>query len=112
MVNRFAIYAPILGKREDYPWIFLSKAITKDNTAIQIWDGELRKAKMSAPDFVMNSDHIASNDPANKDFRKVGFPDGHAALNYRRLLLSDGTERFVGFTEDHIYYWDSTLTKW
>jgi hypothetical protein len=185
MINRFAIYSPILGEREDYPHILLSKAVTKDNTAIQLWNGEIRKAKMRTPelmrsfqsvdsidtsantititgnyvsqyangasvtiydtddnyqtitlsttstynststvltsttsitladaDFVFCSDNVASADPSSVDFRKVGFPDSNAALDYRTLLLSDGTERLVGFTKDHIYYWDTSLTKW
>lgn len=182
----FGIYSPILGEREDIPWIFLNKAVTKDNAYIQIWDGEIRKAKMRTPellrtihtvasvdtsantitisgnvtshygngdtiniydtddnyaeftlsttstysststiltvtgditvstpaDFVFNSVGVASSDPASDDFRKVAFPDSNAALDYETLVLSTGTERFVGFTKDHAYYWDTTLTKW
>ncbi len=175
-----------MGQREDFPWIFLSKAITKDNTAVQLWDGEIRKAKLRTPellrtihaitsidtsantisisgnvvsqfpngsgitvydtddnystftlsttatynttstvltvttslsistpnDFVFNNGSVASNDPSNTDFRKVGFPDGNPALDYQTLTLSDGTERLCGFTAGHIYYWNTTTTEW
>lgn len=62
--------------------------------------------------FVYNSVGVTVNDPSNKDFRKVAFPDGNPALDYQTLTLSDGTERLCGFTADHIYYWETTLTKW
>ncbi|NIP51120.1 MAG: hypothetical protein GWN13_04620, partial [Phycisphaerae bacterium] len=39
-------------------------------------------------------------------------PDTYEALDYERFTLSDRTERLVGFTKAHIYYWDTTLTKW
>lgn len=185
MVNRFAVYSPILGVRQDYPWILLSKAVTKDNTAVQIWNGELRKQKMRTKElvrdyygissidtsgntisitgnyvaqfpsgasitiydsddnyetitlnttgeynststvltattsialadaeYVFNNEHVGSNDPASIDFLKVGFLDGNCALRYETLRLSYGTERLIGFTKAHIYYWNSALTRW
>jgi len=63
-------------------------------------------------DFVFRNDDVASSDPASVDFRKVGFPDGNPVLDYQTLTLSDGTERLCGFTKDHIYYWNTTLTEW
>jgi hypothetical protein len=182
----FGIYSPTLGEREDFPWIFLQKAVTKDNSYVQIWDGELRKAKMRTPellrtihtvssvdtsantisitgnvvsmygngatvtiydtddnysnftlsttstynststiltvtgnitastpsDFVFNSGGVASSDPSSTDFRKVAFPDSNPALDYQTLTLSDGTERLIGFTKDHVYYWNTTTTTW
>ena len=185
-MKTFGIYSPTLGEHEDFPWIFLQKAVTKDNSRVQIWDGELRKAKMRTPEllrtihtvasvntaantisitgnvsamygsgatitiydtddeyeeftlsttstyaggattltvtgditattptgFVFNSTSVGSSDPASADFRKVAFPDGHPALDYQTLTLSEGTERLLGFTADHIYYWNTTLTTW
>lgn len=185
-MKTFGVYSPTLGEREDFPWIFLQKAITKDNSYVQLWDGEVRKAKMRTPelmrtihtvstvdtsantitisgnvvsqfangdtiatydtddnydeftlsttatysststiltvtgnitastptDFVFNNDSVGSSNPANVNFRKVGFPDGNPALDYQTLTLSDGTERLCGFTADHIYYWNTTLTQW
>ena len=182
----FGIYAPVLGEHEEFPWIFLQKAVTKDNSYVQIWDGEIRKAKMRTPElmrtihtvstvdtsantiqisgnvtsmygygdsvtlydsddnyeeftlsttstysspyttltvsgditastpdeFVINSGGMGSNDPASADFRKVAFPDGNPALDYQTLTLSNGTERLCGFTAEHIYYWNTTLTTW
>jgi len=185
-MRTFGIYSPTLGEHEDFPWIFLQKAVTKDNAFVQNWDGELRKAKMRTPEllrtihtvstvdtsantitisgnvtalygngatitiydtddnykeftlsttssysggntvlavtgditastptgFVFNNDSVGSSDPASADFRKVSFPDGNPALDYQTLVLSDGTERLCGFTADHIYYWNTTLTTW
>jgi hypothetical protein len=184
-MRRFGIYSPTLGEREDFPWIFLNKAITKDNSYVQLWDGEIRKSKMRTPeltrtfhaitatsgntitingnltahygngatitiygsddnyenltlsttstynttstiltcttnitltstsaDYVFNSVDVNVVDPSSKDFRKVAFTDGNPALRYESLVLSSGTERLVGFTKDHIYYWDGNLTRW
>lgn len=187
MLNRYGIYAPVLGEREDFPVILLRNAVTRDNTNIQIWNGEIRKTKLRSPefqkaqhlissfdtssetisitgdvtahypngsniviynhtdytyeeltlnttgtfngtstvltvtgnitastssDYVFNSEDVLSNNPSSVDFRKVLFPDTYSALRYEQFTLSDGTERVVGFTKAHIYYWDSTLTKW
>lgn len=187
MLNRYGLYAPVLGEREDYPVILLRNAVTSDNENIQIWHGEIRKAKLrskelvkvqhsvasldtsaetisiigdvtahfpnganvtiynqsdddyeqhtlsttstfngtstvltvtgditsSAPtEYVFNSEDVGSSDPTNVDFLKVKFPDTYAALRYERFILSGGTERFVGLTKKHIYYWDAVLTKW
>lgn len=175
-----------MGEAENFPWIFLQKAVTKDNSFVQLWDGEIRKAKMRTPEllrtphtvasvdtsantisisgnltahygtgdtitiydtddsyeeftltttstyaststllsvtgditaatpttFVFNSVGVTVSDPSSSDFRKVAFTDGNPALDYQTLTLSDGTERLCGFTKAHIYYWDTTLTKW
>lgn len=185
-MRRYGIYAPVLGEREDYPTILLRNAITSENTNIQIWNGEIRKAKLRSPELLRTAHTIASLstsastatitgdvtahyangtsitlydvddnyeqhtlsttstfdgtsttitvtgsitastpdgwlfnevdvgnvDPTNVDFKKVKFPDTYAALRYERFMLSTGVERLVGFTKAHIYYWDSTLTKW
>lgn len=63
-------------------------------------------------DYVFNNEDVGSSDPASVDFLKVKFPDTYAALRYERFMLSSGVERLVGFTKAHIYYWDTTLTKW
>ena len=67
----------------------------------------------STPDeFVFCDSNVASNNPASADFLKVAFPDANPAMRYERFILSDGTERLVGFTAAHIYYWNTTLTRW
>lgn len=63
-------------------------------------------------DFVFNNNGVASVDPTSVDFLKVGLPDANPAMRYETLTLSDGTERLVGFTKDHIYYWNTVLTQW
>jgi hypothetical protein len=69
---------------------------------------------ITAPTFerVFNSVNVASTDPANANFLKVGSPDSNAFIRYERFVISDGTERLVGFTEANIYYWDTAATEW
>ena len=43
---KFGIYSPTMGKREDFPVILLDKAITPENSNVQIEDGEIKTAKM------------------------------------------------------------------
>jgi len=185
-MKRFQVYSPVLGEREDFPSILLKNAVTHENTAIQLWDGEIKKLKMrtkelvrtiypistvdtsantisvagsyvaqfpsgatvtvydnddnyeqfilsttaaynststvltvtgditaSTPsDFVFNDANVASTNPASVNFLKVAFPDGNPAQRYERFVLSDSTERLVGFTKAHIYYWETSTTEW
>jgi len=181
-MNKFAIYSPTRGQREDYPVILLANAVTSENQNAQEWDGEIRSAKLRKPELLKavyaildtsgvtatiagdqtalftSSDTITlynaageyaqhtvvssalvtgdtiitttatitltdptylfldadvtSNDPANKDFRKVPPADGNEFMRYARFVLSDQTERLVGFTKDNVYYWNTILTEW
>lgn len=63
-------------------------------------------------DFVFNNQYVGSTDPSSVDFLKVRFPDSNPAMDYQTLTLSDGTERLVGFTKAHIYYWNTVMTRW
>lgn len=176
-----------MGKREDFPNILLNNAFTPDCSNVQLWNGEIRTAKLrkiellrtvyavsslsttgetikisgnhitefpsgatvtlynasdssyeqftlsttstavsgdtlltvtgdltaSTPnEYVFNDDGVSSNDPSNVLFRSVATPDAKEIILYKQLMLSSDTERLVAFTSDHIYFWDSSLTKW
>ncbi|HIJ71789.1 MAG TPA: LamG domain-containing protein, partial [Planctomycetes bacterium] len=45
-MEHFGIYSPVLGKREDFPSIFLQNAFTADNSNIRLYNGEIHSAKM------------------------------------------------------------------
>jgi len=185
-MNKFAIYSPALGKREDFPNILLRNAFTFENSNVQLWDGEVKTAKLRNPElrrmvyaiksidtsgdtitiegdytaefqngdtvtvydsddnytqltlnttstavsgdtvisvaenltaatpseYVFKDDQLQSTDPANSGFLKVQTPDTYEIMRYERFMLSDGTERLVGFTKAHIYYWNTVLTRW
>lgn len=59
---RFRIYSPSLGTREDFPEILLNRAITPEISNVQTWNGELRKAKLRAPELVRTTYEIDSID--------------------------------------------------
>ena len=61
-MRRFGIYSPTLGEHEDFPWVFLQKAVTKDNSYVQIWDGEIRKAKMRTPELLRTIHTVSTVD--------------------------------------------------
>jgi hypothetical protein len=58
----FRIYSNTLGKREDFPFILLNRAITPDISNMQTWNGELRKAKLRLPELTRTNYEIDSVD--------------------------------------------------
>ena len=96
---------------DNYEQHTLSTTSTFDGTSTTITvTGSITAS--TPTDWLFNEEDVGSVDPANVDFLKVKFPDTYAAKRYERFMLSTGVERFVGFTAAHIYYWDTTLTKW
>lgn len=63
-------------------------------------------------DFLFNSLNVPTTDPDEQDFLKVQTPDGFEVIRSVRFITSDESERLVAFTKQHIYFWDSTLTRW
>ena len=180
-MNKFSILSPAMGQREDIPNILLNNAFTPENSNVQIWDGEVRTAKMRKKEllrdvyaitsvdtsgdtltiaddqsaefttgdticcynmsgdyttypvtsvsvsgdttisvsgdavsynYLYNTVNVVSNDPANDDFRKVVTPDGNPVIRYERFMLSSETERLIGFTKTHVYYWLPVTSRW
>jgi hypothetical protein len=96
---------------DNYAQFTLSTTATYSTTSTVLTvTGDITAATPS--DFVFNDANVASRDPANVNFLKVGFPDGNPALRYERFVLSDSTERLVAFTKANVYYWDTALTQW
>ena len=187
---RFRIYSPTLGVREDFSVILLNKAITPELSNVQSWNGEMRKAKLRAPElirtsylinssdavntsvnlstsghaaefasgdslvmyitsgdnsgnntsrtvvsanddgattkiffveevtgvevgqYLANAINVPDTDPSSNDFLKVATPDGFEVIRSHRFITSNETERLVAFTKEHIYFWNTTLTRW
>jgi hypothetical protein len=61
-MNKFAIYSPTQGQREDFPVILLSNAVTSENSNAQEWDGEIRSAKLRKPEMVRGVYAVLSTD--------------------------------------------------
>ncbi len=64
--------------------------------------------------YLFKTDDVQSIDPADTNFLKVQTPDNNPIIKYERLVMSDAgnTERLVGFTKAHVYYWNAAETTW
>jgi len=62
LIKRFGILSPALGKREDFPSLLLNKSFTPDLSEVQIWNGEIRKAKLRKAELFRTAYAIESID--------------------------------------------------
>lgn len=67
-MQKFAIFSPVMGKREDFPSILLDNAFTPDHSNVQAWNGELRSAKMRVPELVRTTYGIVIADTSAEHF--------------------------------------------
>jgi len=98
-VQRFAIFAPVMGTREDVPSILLPSAVTEDNENVIIRDGEIHRAKLRSGVLLTAGSKTAVTD---------GFP----VLKYYYYEKADGTDWLLAFTQAHVYAWDTVGLKW
>ena len=75
-MQKFGIFSPVMGKREDFPSILLDKAFTPDHSNVQAWNGELRSAKMRVPELVRTTHAIVVADTSAEHFE---IDDDHTA---------------------------------
>ena len=75
-MNKFGIFSPVMGKREDFPSILLDKAFTPDHSNVQAWNGELRSAKMRTPELLRTTYAIVIADTSADHFE---IDDDHTA---------------------------------
>lgn len=99
-MNHFAIYSPVLGVQKKVPHIFLSKAYTPDCSNVQLWDGEVRTAKMRCVEMQTSGLTTAYT------------PDGNDILKYYTILSASGDKYTTAFTKNHIYYWKTSTSEW
>lgn len=101
---KYGIYSPTLGKREDFPVILLDKAITPENSNVQIEDGEIKTAKMRENLFSGNGIGI----PILKHFDDTA--DGGSggfwfSIDKDFLPIFDGNKFYITF---YYSYYDAT----
>ncbi len=75
-MQKFGIFSPVMGKREDFPSILLDKAFVPDHSNVQCWNGELRSAKMRTPELVRTTYAIVIADTSAEHFE---VSDDHTA---------------------------------
>ncbi len=65
-------------------------------------------------EYLFKTDDVVSTDPISEDFLKVQTPDTYPIMRYERIVMSDAaaTERLIGFTKAHVYYWNAAETIW
>lgn len=96
-MQRFGIYAPQLGKRNDFPVILMNKAVTPENMNIRINEGLIETAKMRTSVVGATST----------------MPDGNPAIRLIKFTLANGsTEYVVAFTKLHVYYYKEASSEW
>jgi hypothetical protein len=141
-LERFGIFAPILGVRQDFPVMLLTDAATPDAMNVRTYNGEIWKVKgytpvlESAPAewdaddaaageyntgdyvshegtiYVSSSDNNASEPPAG-DWAEADQPDAtNPILHYHFLERSDGNAYLLAFSKNNVYLWDETQVVW
>lgn len=108
-MRRFGIYAPVLGEHEEFPWIFLQKAVTKDNAYVQIWDGEIRKAKMRTPELLRTIHTVSSVDTSANTISISGNVVSHYE-NGSSITIYDTDDNYEEFTLSTTAAYSSTST--
>ena len=102
-MNKFAIYSPVLGTREDYPNVLIDKAFMPDNENVQFWSGMVRTAKMRSKEMVRTPYVITVIDTVNKKLTVAGdvtgvFSSGDTIGVYTQITSGKTTRG--NFTQD------------
>jgi len=90
-MNRYGIFSPTLGLKQDFAVMLLQEAYTPDCSNIQIVNGEIRRAKMRAA--------LLAALPA-------------PAIQMHWLEKTSGEGYLFAFTETGIWRWDTATTDW
>ena len=110
MIQRFAIYSPTLGDREDFPSILLENVYTPDGSNVQIWNGEIRKAKLRNKELVRKQYTISSINTTNNSITIAGnhvteFLNGDTVTVYKWNSTADQydyTQLTMNTTSTHV----------
>lgn len=101
-IQRFGIFSPVDGIREDIPYITMPEALTPDNENVLLRYGEIQRASMRG-DELLNSASPAL---------KTKTPDDNPIMCYHWFEKSDDTDYLLGFTKDNVYNWDTVGKEW
>lgn len=101
-VQRFGIFSPVLGLREDVPAITMNEAFTEDNENVLMKYGEIHRAKMRLDTFL--------SDPCTGD--PCAMPDGNPILKYHWYEKANGDDFLLAFTKAHAYHWETVRRIW
>lgn len=95
-MEKFGIFSPSLGIREDFPSVLLPNKYSPDNENTIIRYGEIQRIKGRLKELLDGS--LAKNQT----------PDENPILRYHRLVKrATATEYLFAFTKKHIYQWNS-----
>jgi len=101
-MNKFSILSPSLGQREDAPNILLRNAFTPENKNVQIWDGEVRTAKMRKKELLRDVYAITSVDTSGDtltiaDDQSAEFTTGDTLCAYKQPETSGTTGDYTTY---------------
>jgi hypothetical protein len=93
--EKFGIFTPVLGLKQDFPVILLPQAYFPDNQNIYIRNYEIHRID-------------GSEDTLLSGGNKVKTPDTNPIIHYHLFQKANGDEYLVVFTKKHVYYWDTS----
>jgi hypothetical protein len=108
--QKFGIYSPVMGEREDFPNILLQNAFTPDNMNVQIWDGELRACKMRAPDMFRVGFKVASVSSADDTLTISGDYASRFLSTDSVVLYNSTSGTTFALSADAVYSSGTSLT--
>jgi len=135
-LERFGIFAPILGKRTNFPTQLLDDNATPVSQNVRTIDGEIHSVLGRAPLLVTpawddeetyaadvaviyegvtyTSDNLGNTTvPDVGTWTAVTVPNAaKPILHYHHLVTTGGSSYTFAFTEDCIYIWDNTNSYW
>jgi len=105
-LERFGIFAPVMGIKQDFPSILLPAAFTVNNENVMLRRGEIHRATMRAKELQSST---GGEEPV---FTHVQTPDTYPILCYHWYEDKDGGGFLLAFTKAHIYHWNTGTSAW
>jgi hypothetical protein len=112
-MKHFAVYSPVLGKREDIPNILLNKAFTPDSKNCQYWSGKVRTIYGRTPELIdASGEAVGVPESTDASGEALGVSEYNPVIKSVWHQSDTGSKHLLVFTATNAYRWVQATRSW